>query len=163
MGWRCCSLRSFRCGKKGVSPVLGTVIMVLIVVIGMSAVFAFFVDYVGDYQQGQGSSVMEMVEIEDVFFVDSTNTSEVWLYNFGEIEFEVNAVYVNGLNATLEFMDVSSKPLNDLDGDYSVEVGPFVHAKFSVTVADNWVPDATYVFKFVTERGSAVEREYVVS
>lgn len=156
-------MRSFRREKKGVSPVLGTVIMVLIVVIGMSAVFAFFVDYVGDYQQGQGSSVLEQLEIEDVFFVESTNTSEVWLYNFGEIEFEVNAVYVNGLNATLEFMDVSTKPLNDLDGDYAVEVSPFAHAKFSVTVADDWVPGATYVFRFITERGSAVEREYAVS
>lgn len=154
-------MRSFRREKKGVSPVLGTVIMVLIVVIGMSAVFAFFVDYVGDYQQGQGSSVMEQLEIEDVFFVESTNTSEVWLYNFGEIEFEVKAIYVNGLNATLEFMDVSTKPLNDLDGDYAVEVSPFAHAKFSVTVADNWVSGATYVFRFITERGSAVEREYV--
>ncbi|MCK5628411.1 hypothetical protein KAI12_03005, partial [Candidatus Bathyarchaeota archaeon] len=60
------SMQGFGRDKRAVSPVLGTVIMILIVVLGMSLVFGFFVDYVSDYQSGRGSSVMELVEIEDV-------------------------------------------------------------------------------------------------
>ena len=163
--WR--NLRRFGRDRRAVSVVLGTVIMVLIVVLGMSLVFAFFVDYVSDYQTGRGSSVMELVEIEDVYF-RGVGGVEVWLYNYGKIEFEVDSVYVNGLlvNKTdFNFCNVSylsgeKVVLDDVDGDGSVEVIPYAHAKFNVTLSGGWVSDMSYVFRFVTERGSAVEREY---
>ena len=157
------SLKRFGGDRRAVSPVLGTVILVLIVVLGMSVVFAFFVDYVGDYQRGRGSSVMELVEIEDVYFVGSDGV-EVWLYNYGEIEVEVDAVYVNGLSvANVSFLNVSSVPLYDSDVNGAVEVIPSAHAKFNVTLVSDWVSDESYVFRFVTKRGSAVEREYFSS
>jgi flagellin-like protein len=149
--------------RRAVSPVLSTVILVLLVVLGMSLVFAFFVDYVGDYQTGRGSSVMELVEIEDVYFrrVGGVDWVEVWLYNYGEIEFEVDSVYVNGVSVeNFSFLNVSSVPLYDSDEDGSVEVIPYAHAKFNVTLSGGWVSPGKYVFRFVTERGSAVEREY---
>lgn len=122
---------------------LATVILVLIVVLGMSIVFAFFVDYVSDYQRGRGSSVMELVEIEDVYF-SGADEVEVWLYNYGKIEVEIDTIYFDGL---LVF-----------DPDYSVEIRPYEHVK--VIVSSDWVPGSSYVFRVVTERGSAVEREY---
>jgi flagellin-like protein len=145
--------------RRAVSPVLSTVILVLLVVLGMSLVFAFFVDYVGDYQRGRGSSVMELVEIEDVYFwgVDSVN---VTLYNYGEIEFEVDAIYVNGLSVNFDFTGKSSVELYDVDEDDSVEVVPYAHAKYNMTLSGDWSSDVAYVFRVVTERGSAVEREY---
>lgn len=149
--------------SRAVSPVLGTVMLILIVVLGMSLVFGFFVDYVSDYQRGRGSSVMELVEIEDVYFkrAGGVDYAEVWLYNYGEIEFEVDAVYVNGVSvANVSFLNVSSVPLYDSDRDGSVEVIPSAHAKFNVTLSSGWVSDESYVFRFVTARGSAVEREY---
>jgi hypothetical protein len=122
--------------------------MILIVVLGMSLVFGFFVDYVSDYQRGRGSSVMELVEIEDVYFIED-NRVEVWLYNYGKIEVEVDSVYVNGLSVNF----------NASDG--SVEIIPYEHVKISVTLSDGWVSDVSYVFRVVTERGSAVERGYI--
>ena len=142
IGWWC-SLRGFGRDRRAVSPVLGTVILVLIVVLGMSMVFAFFVDYVSDYQRGRGSSVMELLEIEDVYFKGSSSI-EVWLYNYGKIEVEIDTIYFDGL---LVF-----------DPDYSVEIRPDEHVK--VIVSSDWVPDLYYVFRIVTKRGSAVEREY---
>lgn len=106
---------------------------------------------------------MELVEIEDVYFVGSDSV-EVWLYNYGEIEVEVDAVYVNGLSvANVSFLNVSSVPLYDSDVDGAVEVIPSAHAKFNVTLVSDWVSDESYVFRFVTKRGSAVEREYFSS
>jgi len=137
--------------------------LILIVVLGMSLVFGFFVDYVSDYQRGRGSSVMELVEIEDVYFIEG-NRVEVWLYNYGKIEFKVSTVYVNGLllNMTEDFVFSNQSSLDDLyvDENGFAEVPPYVHAKFNVTLSQRWVFDTSYVFRFVTERGSAVEREY---
>jgi flagellin-like protein len=140
-------MRKFRRSRRAVSPVLSTVILVLIVVIGMSAVFAFFVDYVSDYQRGQGSSVMELLEIEDVRFV-ANDSVEVWLYNYGDIEMEVDAAYVDGLSVNLTYFHT----------DWSLE--PYEHKRFTVTLVEDWQPDFSYIFKFVTERGSTVERSY---
>ena len=125
-------------------------------------VFAFFIDYVSDYQRGRGSSVMELVEIEDVYFrrVDGVDWVEVWLYNYGKIEFEVDAIYVNGLLVDFSFSNVSSVELYDVDEDDSREVVPYAHAKYNMTLSGDWSSDVAYVFRVVTERGSAVEREY---
>jgi flagellin-like protein len=144
------SLKRFGGDRRGVSPVLSTVILVLIVVLGMSVVFAFFVDYVSDYQRGRGSSVMELVEIEDVYFkrLGEVDYVDVWLYNYGEIEVEVDAVYVDGLK-----MNISR-----FDDDFSL--GLYEHKMFNVTLSGGWVSGGSYVFRFVTARGSAVEREY---
>lgn len=137
--------------------------LILIVVLGMSLVFGFFVDYVSDYQRGRGSSVMELVEIEDVYFIEG-NRVEIWLYNYGKIEFKVSTVYVNGLllNMTEDFVFSNQSSLDDLyvDENGFAEVPPYVHAKFNVTLSQSWVFDTSYVFRFVTDRGSAVEREY---
>ena len=160
-GWL--SLRRFGGNRRAVSPVLSTVLLVLIVVLGMSMAFAFFVDYVSDYQRGRGSSVLELVEIEDVYFINQTDGSiEVWLYNYGKIEVEVDTVYVNGLLVdNFNFTGNSSVDLGDVDEDDSVEVKPYAHAMFNMTLVDGWVPDnVAYIFRFVTERGSAFEREY---
>ena len=138
--------------------------LVLIVVIGMSAVFSFFVDYVSDYQSGSGSSVMELLEIEDVYF-DATVTSsvDVWLYNFGEIEVELDLVFVNGLPVNFSFYSTSARELDDFDGDGSIDILTFSHAKFNLSLWRSWDDDnatSSHVFRFVTKRGTIVEREY---
>lgn len=140
-------MRKIKGNKRAISPVFSTVILVLIVVVGMSAVFTFFVDYVSDYQAGRGSSVMELLEIEDVRFVGN-DSMEVWLFNYGDLDLKLDSVYVNRLNATLNYYS----------GDWSLN--PDQHKKFVVTLYDVWIPDGSYILRFITERGTAVEREY---
>jgi flagellin-like protein len=54
--------------KRALSPVFSSILLIVIVVIAMSVAFAFFVNYVRDYQTGSGSSVLEAAQIEDVSF-----------------------------------------------------------------------------------------------
>ena len=54
--------------RRALSPVFSTILLIVIVVIGMTVAFAFFVNYVRDYQTGSGSSVLEAAQIEDVSF-----------------------------------------------------------------------------------------------
>ena len=157
-------MRTFRGNKRAISPVFSTVLLVLIVVIGMSAVFSFFVGYVSDYQSGRGSSVMELLDIEDVFFNATDRSSvDVWLYNYGEIEVELDAVFVNGLPVNFTFYPASAGELGDFDGDGAVDILTFSHAKYNLSLWLDWDdPNAKsiYVFRFVTKRGTIVEREY---
>jgi flagellin-like protein len=128
--------------RKAFSPVISTVLMMLIVVIGMSLAFAFFVNYAKDFQLGSGSAVLESMTIEDVWFKDA-NTVEVWVYNLGKVDFTINSVYINGLQATCD----------------PVVVGVGAHGKLTITASLS--PGLSYQLKLVTERGSTVEGRYV--
>jgi len=139
-------VRKLSRNRKAVSPVLSTILLILIVVLGMSVAFGFFVSFVKDYQAGRGGSVMELISVEDVWFKPDHTTIEIWLYNYGKVEAKINAIYVNGMQ-----LDFDPNPIQ-------IPVG-----KHNNTVAyptNGWVNDAVYSFKLVTERGSAVEGEY---
>jgi flagellin-like protein len=135
--------------NKALSSVLSTILMILIVVIGMSLVFAFFVNYVRDYQLGRGSSVLELAEIEDVWFhpnmVNGSFPVDVWLYNYGKIDIQISSVYVDGI------------PVNFTYQPTTVQVGQ--HAKMIVLL--NWTSGEDYDIKIITARSSVFEGEYV--
>jgi flagellin-like protein len=138
-------MRLFR-NRKAVSPVISTVLMILIVITGMSLLFAFFVNYTRDFQTGSGSAVLESMVIEDVWFKD-TGQVEVWVYNVGRINFDITAVYVNGTWANI-----------NAGSDFAVSVGK--HGRLTVTSQLPYALYNTYDFKIVTERGSAFEGRY---
>lgn len=134
--------------KRALSPVLSTVFLILIVAVGMSVAFAFFVNYVKEYQAGRGSSVMELIEIEDVWFKDAEGRPiEVWLYNYGKVEVKIVSVYVDGqqVDFTLEAAGIA--------------VGK--HGSLTVYLGGGWEEGKAYHLKVVTERGSAFEGTYV--
>jgi len=133
--------------RRAVSPVLSTILLILIVVLGMSVAFAFFVSYVKDYQTGRGSSVLELVEIEDVWFkeIGANKTVEIWLYNYGKAAVNITAFYLDSLQANF-----SPNPVQIAVGKHE-----------SMSFVFSWIPGERYAFKLATERGSVFEREYV--
>ena len=131
--------------RKAFSPVISTVLMMLAVIIGMSLLFAFFVNYTKDFQLGSGSAVLESMTVEDVWFRDAS-TVEIWVYNLGKVDFNVRSVYINDLQA--------------FSG--SVEVGVGAHGKVTVTSPPfSLTPGRAYQLRIVTERGSVVEGQYL--
>jgi len=134
--------------RKAVSNVIGTILMILVVAIGMSIAFGYFVNFVKDYQAGRGSSVMELVSIEDVWFRFNTGGNlTVWLYNYGKVDVTVSAFYING----------QSIDFNSL----TIPIGEHMNTTVQA-INGEWNPGATYHFKFVTERGSVFESDYTV-
>ena len=129
---------------KGLSPVLSAVLMILIVVTGMSLLFAFFVNYARDFQLGSGSAVLESMTVEDVWFRDSPTRAEVWVYNFGKADFRITSVYIND-----QFVTVDPTSL-------TVRVGE--HGNFTVPYA--FESGKSYSFRIVTARGTAFEGKY---
>jgi flagellin-like protein len=125
--------------RKGLSPVLSTVLMILIVIIGMSMLFAFFVNYTRDFQAGSGSAVLESMVIEDVWFKGST--VEVWVYNVGKVDFTITSVYVNDQKAGFS--------------PSSLEIRPGEHGLITINSAQ-----IDCLIKIVTVRGSTFEGRY---
>jgi flagellin-like protein len=126
--------------RRAVSPVVSTVLMILVVIIGMSLLFAFFVNYTRDFQTGSGSAVLESMTIEDVWFKGST--AEVWIYNVGKVNFTITSVYVNDQNTGFD--------------PSSLEIAPGQHG--NITIASAYSGNCT--IKIVTARGSAFEGRY---
>jgi flagellin-like protein len=125
--------------RRAVSPVVSTVLMILVVIIGMSLLFDFFVNYTRDFQTGSGSAVLESMVIEDVSF--SPTQTQVWVYNVGKVNFTITSVYVNDQNAGFE--------------PSRVEIALGQHGMITIGSANRGT------IKIVTARGSAFEGRYL--
>ena len=53
--------------RRAVSPVIATVLMILVTMVGMTILFAFVASYSDNYKAGVGSSVMESLTVEDIW------------------------------------------------------------------------------------------------
>lgn len=143
-------MRRLSRNRKAVSNVIGTILMILVVVVGMSMAFGYFVNFVKDYQTGRGASVMELVSIEDVWFKTGTGTGhttvygtvEMWLYNYGKVGVKMSTLYKDGQSVDFN----------------SIEIPAGGHVKMTVYMTTH--AGVTYHFRLVTERGSVFEGEY---
>jgi flagellin-like protein len=127
--------------RRAVSPVIATVLMILVVITGMSVLFGFFVNYTRDFQTGSGSAVLESLVIEDVHF--TRDNVEVSVYNVGKVDFKITAFYINDKWNSIEPVAVS------------------VGAQAELVVSSEFILNVPYNFKIVTERGSAFEGRYI--
>ena len=137
--------------KSGVSPVVSAVIMILIVMLSMSGLFGFFVNYSRDFQTGSGGAVFESMTVEDLWFSDD-RTIEIWVYNFGKADLNITNVYVDnnevGFGPTNNvYIAVGEHEKITVSTDSSPSISPFIHNK-------------SYQFKIVTARGTTFEGIY---
>jgi len=151
--------KTFR-SNKAVSPVIATVLMILVVVVGMGLVFAFVSVYTATYQNGVGSSVLESLTIEDVWLHGTAggynDQATISIYNSGDISAQINDIYINGIAAT--------------NGTtyYPIQIGQ--HISITVTADEAslegsaiWQSGASYDFKVTTVRGSSFEESISAS
>ena len=139
--------------KRGISPVFTTILLILVVVTGMSLAFAFFTGYVTDFQLGQGSSIMEQIEIEDVWFQTSTSTKiTITLYNFGKVKANVTSLYINDLQVSFTNEGVNETFIEIPIGEQRVLISTPL-TPLNVNTA--------YNLKLTTRRGTVFEGQYV--
>ena len=134
--------------KKAITPVFTTVLLILLVVAGMTIVFAFLVSYVEDYQSGQGAAILENYAIEDVWFKDS-NQIEITIFNYGKIELNIKSIFINGL--TIGF---------SVENHDNFELPAGQH-RTAITNPTTFTPNTPYQFKIVTQRGSTFESTFI--
>ncbi len=144
-------MRKLYRNKKGLSTVISTILMIMVVMVGMSLLFAYVAVYAQNYKAGIGSSVMESLTIEDICLnsTDSplqyTNHVMLCVYNSGQIGATINVIYINGVAATN-----GSSTIN-----FNIPVPVGAHVPITVQASSSWISGATYVFKVNTVRGSS--------
>jgi hypothetical protein len=121
----------------------------------MSFAFAYLTGYVTDFQLGQGSAIMELLEFEDVWFRSTDQNIDridVTLYNYGKVDVKVLAVYIDGLQAN---------NITNGENDDFLELATEEHGIIRITPPHPLVPRArAYKIRIVTERGSAFDGQF---
>ena len=54
-------IKHLKNNKKAVSPVIATILMIMVVMVGMSIAFSYVVVYSDNYKSGAGSSVLRVL------------------------------------------------------------------------------------------------------
>jgi flagellin-like protein len=150
-------MRKHANNKRGISNIVATLLMILVVMVGMGLLFAYLTTYVANYQAGSGSSVFESMTVEDVWF-KNPNQVEIWVYNVGEVGFTITNIYVND-TPPLAFNIPQLEGQGYLTLVNSNSGPPVVlsgwHADILITLSEQWGNGNNYSFKIVTSRGSA--------
>jgi archaeal type IV pilus assembly protein PilA len=132
--------------RRAVSPVIATVLMILIVMAGMTILFAFVGTYAQSFHTGSGSAVLESLTVEDTWFPpSSSNTVEIWVYNVGKVDFKIVNIYIDDGQAIL----ISPSVPVPVGAHEKIIVAPPTGITFS--------PGESYSYKIVTARGSGFE------
>jgi flagellin-like protein len=146
--------------RKAVSPVIATVLMILVTMVGMTLLFAFVTSYTDTYKAGIGSSVMESLTVDDIWLSPRTNNynSEVHfsVYNAGKVDSQITSIYVNGLKLT---------ETDESNGNFNLQIQVPVgeHSSEQIVLywyGHTWQPGNTYTFTIATQKGSTFDITY---
>ena len=148
--------RLFR-NKKAVSPVIATVLMILVTMAGMSILFGFVISYSDSYKKGIGSSVSESLIIEDVWLSpgspsyasDLTHTVQLSVYNVGKVDSTITSAYINGVALTKN---------GNLNLKEHIAVGQ--HLTITLDWSQVWVQGQECTFRVSTLSGSNFDMKY---
>ena len=136
-------MRKLSRNRRGVTPVLSSLLLTVIAVAGMSiAITATYVitDQLHD-------SMGERLIIEDVWFTRDQDQDQhqvsLYIRNVGKVSVEVVSVYVNRTDQSFTALELE-------EGNHG-----WLHASYS------WSADSVYEIKVVTMRGTNVADYYV--
>jgi len=130
-------VRKLSRNRRGITPVLSSLLMTVIAVAGMSIAITATYVITDELHDNMG----ERLIVEDVWF--TTGQISLYLRNVGKVSIEVAAVYVNRT-------DQAFTPL-ELEQDK--------HGWLTVTYS--WSADSAYEIKVVTRRGTNVVDYYM--
>jgi FlaG/FlaF family flagellin (archaellin) len=157
----------FRTRKnRALSTVISTILMIMVVMIGMTLLFAYVTVYAQNYKEGVGGAVMESLTIEDVMVQSDKRTLSVTVYNSAnkanlgsDVDIRINAIYVGGvalINVIDGTINFNEPPVNAAAGQN--------HITFTCRLSST-EPDlqtgGMYDISIVTQRGSTFKAYFI--
>jgi hypothetical protein len=130
-------MRKLLRNRRGITPVLSSLLMTVIAVAGMS--IAITATYV--ITDGLHDNMGERLIVEDVWF--TPNQVSLYLRNVGKVSIKVAAVYVNRTGQSFTSLELEQNKHDWL------------------TVPYDWSAGSVYEVKVVTRRGTIVVDYYV--
>ncbi|HLE75470.1 MAG TPA: archaellin/type IV pilin N-terminal domain-containing protein [Candidatus Bathyarchaeia archaeon] len=134
--------------KKAISPILATLLLIVIAVAAIVVTYAWIMTYMGTTTQ-QASIILYD---ENVRFVDST-TTEITIGNSGTGDTQIVRLYL-GTSAN-DLTEVTTAVTDGLNK--ALEAGSVVTLTLNWTDTDfgNWTEGETYHFRVVPQQGQA--------
>jgi len=135
--------------KKAVSPIIATLLLVVIAVAAAVITYVWITGYLGTLQQQSGAQqVQERIKIDGVKISDDTVT--VYIRNIGDVQVKIAAVYV--LDETGSIIGETRSLSN------TVTAGNSITIPLTVPGLSN---GKTYVVKAITEKGVEATYQFV--
>jgi flagellin-like protein len=134
--------------KRGVSPVIATLLLIVIAVAAAVLTYIWVTGYMGTLQSQAGAQqVQERIKIEAI---DITN-DKVYIRNIGETKVTIAAVYL-----------INSATGSTIASDTSVntELSPGELMDVSLTLSGNVNSGVTYIVKAVTAKGTEATYQF---
>ncbi|MCJ7767716.1 hypothetical protein MUP79_04955 [Candidatus Bathyarchaeota archaeon] len=128
--------RRFLNDKRGVTPVLSTLLLTVVAVAAMT--IATTATYV--ITNNLRDTMSERAAIEDIWFNNQTHTIDVYVRNIGKTAIQVTAVYVNHTS-------------QDFTEPFTLEIGQHTW----LNIYEAWTSGSLYHIDMVTTRGTHVE------
>jgi Flp pilus assembly pilin Flp len=129
-------LRRFLSDKRGVTPVLSSLLLTVVAVAAMT--IATTATYV--ITNNLRDTMSERAVIEDIWFNNQTGTIDVYVRNTGKTAIEVTALYVNHTS-------------QDFTKPFTLEIGQHTW----LNIYEAWTSGSLYQIDIVTTRGTHVE------
>jgi flagellin-like protein len=132
--------------KKGISPILATLLLIVIAVAAVIVTYAWVMTFAGTQTQQAGVLLSQ----ENVAWPDA-DTITVVIKNTGTSNGKITAVYLGTSSTNLDLsVTVSPTP-----GDSSATINAGASKTFTITYT--WAPNTRYYFKFATDTPANLE------
>ena len=137
-------------GKRGVSPVIAVLLLIVIAVAAAVLTYLWVLGYIGTVQSTGGTEqLQERLKIEGVK-VESDKISAIYVRNIGDVAFNISAVYLSDASGVIA-------------ADPSLTVGPVSPGSVQTLDSSNGLSNVigetlsegtTYIVKVVTASGT---------
>ena len=132
-------MRNILKSKKGISPILATLLLIVIAVAAIIVTYAWIVTYMSDTTSQAG----ELIVVEDVSFYTAGKIN-ITVRNTGTADSEIVSIYIGTTSSSLVLQASVSTTLPQVISEGTAEV-------FSVDYS--WTDETRYYFKIFTKSG----------
>ena len=134
--------------KKGISPILATLLLIVIAVAAIVVTYAWVMTFMGA-QTGAGGTLLD---VENVSWNSTTSTTGIVVRNIGTSDAEIVRLYIG--NTASNLLEVTF--YTDLGTGKVLPVEQIVTVVLSWpnTLDSSWTNGKTYYFRIVPEAGS---------
>ena len=95
--------------KKGVSPIIATLLLIVIAVAAAVVTYSFVMGFIGGVGTGQSGQAQFVVDTYNV----NTSHATIYVRNIGTKNVGLNAVYINGQPVGTNYVFINDLPYNN--------------------------------------------------
>jgi flagellin-like protein len=141
-------LRKVLTSKRGISPILATLLLVVIAVAAIIVTYAWIMAFMGAQTGAAGT----MLNIENVYWNSTSSTTDMTVRNIGTSDVRIISLYIGTTASNLipvtTNTDIGSGEL------LPVEQSVTITLSWPNALVTSWINGKTYYFKIVPETGS---------